>query len=180
MWLWQRFSNCGASPPRCSVIHVGGRVVRLRTFILNETCAQDKIHSLVDTLLGWNINLDLFYNLNFTKVYINLEKYAIHWLNFMSNLFIWIYSGGRGREEGVPAIKVWEPVGYGNFDYRNNVSPIHLLALSGVRNFTEVVSVCANRLWSGPRFEKQCDERNYSIAVGPLSVAKRSESNRDL
>jgi hypothetical protein len=37
-----------------------------------------------------------FCNLNFSKVYINLEKYVIHLLNFMSDLFIWIYSGEGG------------------------------------------------------------------------------------
>jgi hypothetical protein len=39
------------------------------------------------------MKLVLFYILNFTKVYINLEKYVIHLLNFMENQFIWIYSG---------------------------------------------------------------------------------------
>jgi hypothetical protein len=58
--------------------------------ILNEIWVQGKIYILVDTLLA------LFCNLNFTKVCINLEKYVIHWLNFMSNPFILIYSGGGG------------------------------------------------------------------------------------
>jgi hypothetical protein len=34
------------------------------------------------------MKLSLFYNLKFTEVYINFEKYIIHQLNFMSNLFI--------------------------------------------------------------------------------------------
>jgi hypothetical protein len=46
-------------------------------FILNEIWGQDKIYILVGTLLGLNMKLTLFYNLNFTKVYINLEKYFI-------------------------------------------------------------------------------------------------------
>jgi hypothetical protein len=37
----------------------------------------------------------LFYNLNFTKVYINLEQYVFHQLNFMLNQIILIYSGTR-------------------------------------------------------------------------------------
>jgi hypothetical protein len=32
--------------------------------------------------------LALFYNLNFSDLFINLAKYVIHYLNFMSNLFI--------------------------------------------------------------------------------------------
>jgi hypothetical protein len=27
-----------------------------------------------------------------------LRKYVIHYMNFMSDQFIWIYSGGAGRE----------------------------------------------------------------------------------
>jgi hypothetical protein len=41
----------------------------------------------------------LFCNLNVTKVYTNLEKYVIRQLNFMPNLFTWIYSGG-GEQDG--------------------------------------------------------------------------------
>jgi hypothetical protein len=40
--------------------------------------ARKHIYSLVGTLLGRSVKLALFYNLNFTKVYINLEKYIIH------------------------------------------------------------------------------------------------------
>jgi hypothetical protein len=51
----------------------GTRVVCIRdVFILNKIWAQDKIQYLVDTLLGWNMKLALFCNLNFAKVYINL------------------------------------------------------------------------------------------------------------
>jgi hypothetical protein len=57
-------------------------------FILNEIWVQDKIHILVGALLGSNIKIAVFYKLNFTKVYISLEKYVVHWLNFMLNLFI--------------------------------------------------------------------------------------------
>jgi hypothetical protein len=35
---------------------------------------------------------------------------------------------------------------YGNFNHRNNVSPVHLHALVGVGNFTKVIRVCADRL----------------------------------
>jgi hypothetical protein len=31
---------------------------------------ETKIYILEDTLLGWNMNLALFHNLNFTKVYL--------------------------------------------------------------------------------------------------------------
>jgi hypothetical protein len=56
--------------------------------------------------------LVLFYNLNFTEVYIYSEKYVIHYLNFVSNMFIWIYSGGGGREAHAifKAINIWEPL----------------------------------------------------------------------
>jgi hypothetical protein len=40
--------------------------------------------------------LTLFCNLNFTEEYINFEKYVNIYMNFMSNLFIEIYSGGEG------------------------------------------------------------------------------------
>jgi hypothetical protein len=39
-------------------------------------------------MLNRGMKLALFSNLKLTKVYINLEKYVIHWLNFMSNPFI--------------------------------------------------------------------------------------------
>jgi hypothetical protein len=35
---------------------------------------------------------------------------------------------------------------YGKYDHRYNVSSIHLHALLGVRNFTKVVRVCADRI----------------------------------
>jgi hypothetical protein len=44
------------------------------TFILNEIWAQDKIYILLGALLCWNMKLVLFYNLNITQVYINLQK----------------------------------------------------------------------------------------------------------
>jgi hypothetical protein len=77
-----------------------------------------KIYILVGILLGWNMNLALFYNLNFTEVYINLKKkcYSLTDLYVKSvylNLFWW-----RGSEVhetcwgGGQAIKVWEPLLY--------------------------------------------------------------------
>jgi hypothetical protein len=54
---------------------------KLRLLSLAESernIGQYKIYILVHTLLGWNMKLALFYNLYFTKVYINLEKYVIH------------------------------------------------------------------------------------------------------
>jgi len=49
-------------------------------------------------------------------------------------------------ENTVLKISVQKKCDYGNFDYRYNVSPIHLYALLVVGNFTKVVLVCANRL----------------------------------
>jgi hypothetical protein len=53
--------------------------------------------------------------------------------------------------------------GYGNFNHWHNVSPIHLYALLGVGNFTKVVHVWADRLWSGPRKPKF--EKHYTISI---------------
>jgi hypothetical protein len=52
----------------------------------------------------------------FSEVYINLEKFAIHYLNFLWNPLISIYSGKKGARSswniltGAQAIKVWEPL----------------------------------------------------------------------
>jgi hypothetical protein len=43
---------------------------------LNEIWVQVRIYILAGTLLGLNMKLALMYNLNFTKVYINLENYV--------------------------------------------------------------------------------------------------------
>jgi hypothetical protein len=53
--IYQRFSNCGASPPGGDLgpRGRGARDVCMKEiFILNEICAQDKICILVGTLLG--------------------------------------------------------------------------------------------------------------------------------
>jgi hypothetical protein len=47
--------------------------------------------------------------------------------------------------------------GYGKFNHRYNVSPIHKHAVLGVEDFTKVVSVCAESLWSGARLPKVCE-----------------------
>jgi hypothetical protein len=57
-------------------------------FIFNNIWAQDKICILVGTLLVSNMKLALFYNLNFTEVYINIGMYVVHLLNLMTDLFI--------------------------------------------------------------------------------------------
>jgi hypothetical protein len=44
------------------------------------------------------MKLLLFYNINFNKLYIYIENYVIHKLNFMSDLFIWIYSDKGGMK----------------------------------------------------------------------------------
>jgi hypothetical protein len=62
----------------------GASVCMRYIFILNEIWAQDKIYILVGTSQGLNMKLLLFYDLNFAKVYINLEKRLVHLLNFMS------------------------------------------------------------------------------------------------
>jgi hypothetical protein len=46
-----------------------------------------------------------------------------------------------------------EKCGYGSFDHRY-VSPVHLHVLLGVGNFTVVVHVRSDRLWSDPRLAK--------------------------
>jgi hypothetical protein len=38
----------------------------------------------------------MFWNWNLNEVYIYFENYVIHEMNSMSDLFIWIYSGGGG------------------------------------------------------------------------------------
>jgi hypothetical protein len=47
-----------------------------------------------------------------------------------------------------------EKCGYGNFNHRYNVLPIHLRALLGVGNFTKVVGVCAVRQCGVTRLPK--------------------------
>jgi hypothetical protein len=57
-------------PPGAMLVLWGVRVLCMsHIFILNEIWAQGKIYILVSTLVA------LLYNLNFSKVYINLEKY---------------------------------------------------------------------------------------------------------
>jgi hypothetical protein len=43
-----------------------------------------------------------------------------------------------------------EKCGYGNLNHSYHVSHIPFHSVLGVRNFTKVVRVCANRLWRGP------------------------------
>jgi hypothetical protein len=43
---------------------------------------------------------------------------------------------------------------YGNLNHCRNVSRVHLHALFGVGNFTNMVCVCSKRLWSGLRLLK--------------------------
>jgi hypothetical protein len=43
---------------------------------------------------------------------------------------------------------------YDNFHHGHNVSPIDLHANLGVGNFTKVVRVCADHIWSGSRLPK--------------------------
>jgi hypothetical protein len=58
--------------------------------------------------------------------------------------------------------------GYSNFNHRY-VSPIHLHGPLGVGNFTKVVRVCADCLWSGPRLSKLWETQTYFV-VTPWSV----------
>jgi hypothetical protein len=51
-------------------------------FILKKIMAQDKICILIGNLLGWNMKLALIYNLHLTKVYVNSEKYVIHFFDW--------------------------------------------------------------------------------------------------
>jgi hypothetical protein len=76
----RRLPNCGARLLGGAAGPLGARVVCMRDiFILEEIWVQGKIYILVGTLLGWNIKLSLFYNSNFTQVYVNLEKSIIHY-----------------------------------------------------------------------------------------------------
>jgi hypothetical protein len=92
----RRLPNCGGRPLGGAAGHLGARVVCMRDiFILEEIWVQGKIYLyiLVGTLLGWNIKFSLFYNSNFTQVYVNLEKCIIHYLTYVIsvylNLFVW-------------------------------------------------------------------------------------------
>jgi hypothetical protein len=94
--LHQRFPKLCPSPR-------GGRVVcKKGIFILNEIWVLDKIHILVCPCL-----VETFYsslsNRHWLRMYQHILSPAVvrklvnHWVNFVSNLFILIYSGG-GRE----------------------------------------------------------------------------------
>jgi hypothetical protein len=49
------FKLWGASSRQATVGTLGGELISWGTFILNEIWAQDRIHILVGTLLGWSI-----------------------------------------------------------------------------------------------------------------------------
>jgi hypothetical protein len=69
----------GRAPRRALLVLFEGELFILRTYLFwTKYGRKYKIYILVGTLFGWNINLALFYNLNFTKVYINLEKFVIN------------------------------------------------------------------------------------------------------
>jgi len=55
--------------------------------------------------------------------------------------------------------------GYGNFNHRYNISPIHLEALLGMENFTNVAHVCAYRLWSDQRLPKVWETMAYTLQM---------------
>jgi hypothetical protein len=59
------------------------------------------------------MKLALFCNLNFTTVYINIEKYVIHQLNFICLFeFVGVERERKVHETfgGSQAINVWEPL----------------------------------------------------------------------
>jgi hypothetical protein len=63
-------------------------------FVFNEICVQHKLYILAGTLLGPNMKLALLYDLTFTKVYVNLEKYVIssaepYLKSVYLNLLVW-------------------------------------------------------------------------------------------
>jgi hypothetical protein len=101
LWFWKHYTRgsktVGRAVRGAAVIPLGdSRVI----FILNEIWAQNKIYILVDALFGWNILLITEYRYflrNISRTFcrlLKLEKYVTSYLNFMSNLFISIYSGG--------------------------------------------------------------------------------------
>jgi hypothetical protein len=79
--LEHKFSNCGV-PPGGAVGPLGGAsfffFVWGAYLLWTEYGRKDKLYIFIGTLFGWNMKFSLSYNLNFTKVYINLEKYFIH------------------------------------------------------------------------------------------------------
>jgi hypothetical protein len=86
--------------------------------------------------------------------------------------FGWTSTESR-RNSSCPSIIIlentlnWCIIGYGNLNHQCNVSPIHLHALLDVGNFTNVVRVCANRLWSVQLLPKVWETLLY--------IRKRSE-----
>jgi hypothetical protein len=58
------------SPRRALLVLWGASFLYEGIFIFSEIWAQNKVYLLVGTLLGLNVKLDLFYTLNFTKVYL--------------------------------------------------------------------------------------------------------------
>jgi hypothetical protein len=65
------------------------------------------LYSLLGTFVGWNMKIALLCNLNITKVYIILGKYAIHYLNLCQ---ICLYEFVR-MEGGVKFMKRVKGVG---------------------------------------------------------------------
>jgi hypothetical protein len=87
-YLKQRSPNCEALPGGGGVRDL---VVCVRHLFWTKCRRKKKIYILVDTLLGWNMKLDLFHNLNFNTVYINLEKVLfISWTSTTS--YTWLTS----------------------------------------------------------------------------------------
>jgi hypothetical protein len=120
--IWeQRFSKCGArsSPGRGASCLYEGHI-----YVERSMAATWNI--FLSTLLGWHILLITYWRcwlqttINIFYRRLNLEKYVSRYLKPMSNLFIWIYSGGGGPWnvlKGAQVIKVWKLLFY-NLTYR--------------------------------------------------------------
>jgi hypothetical protein len=99
--LVQRFQNCGAPPAEARVV-----CYEWHLFLKKEIWAQEKIYIFLGTSPGWNILLTTSllvpvlaanYKQHICRR-LKLDKCVIHSLSFMSDLFIWIYSGEGGMK----------------------------------------------------------------------------------
>jgi hypothetical protein len=87
-----------------------------------------------------------------TPIHVSVKTAFIGWPSAQSRRISYFYNFLFFINYFIKYFKfVYRKCGYGNFYHRYNVSPIHLHTLLCVGNFTKVVRVCADRLWSGQR-----------------------------
>jgi hypothetical protein len=73
----QQVLKLWACPPGVLLALWEGRVFCTRDIYFKWNMGVTKIYISVGTLLGWNMKIVLFRDLNFTEVYINIEKFVI-------------------------------------------------------------------------------------------------------